>query len=125
MISSKFALVSTKLNKVKKCYLLALISGICILQVFPQDDLRMKGLQAITEEVVKQQLFFLSSDWMQGRATGTEGEYMAGDYIASMLGIHGIKPAGDFAEPVRTGRNSFSGGQRERSFFQKLNLIEY
>lgn len=125
MISSKFALVSTKLNTVKKFYLLALISGICILQVFPQDDLRMKGLQAITEEVVKQQLFFLSSDWMQGRATGTEGEYMAGDYIASMLGIYGIKPAGDFAEPVRTGRNSFSGRQRERSFFQKLNLIEY
>ncbi|HQH40615.1 MAG TPA: hypothetical protein PK825_02640, partial [Bacteroidales bacterium] len=109
----------------KKCYLLALISGICILQVFPQDDPRMKGLQAITEEVVKQQLFFLSSDWMQGRATGTEGEYMAGDYIASMLGIYGIKPAGDFAEPVQTGRNSFSGRQRERSFFQKLNLIEY
>ena len=42
-------------------------------------------------------LSFLSSDWMEGRATGTRGALMAADYIASMMQLNGLNPYGDFA----------------------------
>ena len=58
-------------------------------------DAKNNGLNAITEQAVKGQLEFLSSDWTEGRATGTEGAYMAADYIASMFKVYGLQPAGD------------------------------
>jgi hypothetical protein len=48
-----------------------------------------KGLNAITIEAVKGQLEFLASDWTEGRAVGTKGEYIAADYIASMFQVFG------------------------------------
>ena len=39
-------------------------------------------------------LSFLSSDWMEGRETGTRGALMAADYIASMMQINGLTPYG-------------------------------
>ena len=44
-----------------------------------------RGLQSITKNIVEAQLEFLASDWMEGRETGKEGQYMAADYIASMF----------------------------------------
>ena len=77
-----------------KKLLLTLIIIICS-SIFPEDDLIKKGLNSITPETVKAQLDFLASDWMEGREAGTKGNFMAGDYIASMLEVYGIKPAGD------------------------------
>ncbi|MCX6329736.1 MAG: M20/M25/M40 family metallo-hydrolase [Bacteroidia bacterium] len=62
-------------------------------QVTPKE----KGLQAITVDAIKGQLEFLSSDWMEGRATGERGAYLAADYIASMFKVFGVSPAGDAA----------------------------
>ena len=51
---------------------------------------------------------FLSSDWMEGRETGTRANAMAGDYVASMMQLSGLKPFGD-------------GG----SWFQHFEVVRY
>jgi len=96
--------------------------------LFAQTEIESKGLDAITEESVSGQLKFLSSDWTQGRETGTKGIDMAADYIASIFKSLGLKPAGDF-QAVRTGRRrmmfSMTPPEQERTFFQNFELIEY
>jgi hypothetical protein len=82
------------------------------------DDITRKGLNSITENVLKSQLTFLSSDWMEGRETGEKGEYMSADYIASMLQYMGVAPGGDF------GSGGGRQGQRERSYFQNFQLLK-
>jgi hypothetical protein len=106
-----------------------LISLASFAQVTPKD----KGLQTITMDAIKGQLEFLSSDWTEGRATGTKGSYLAGDYIASMFRVFGVPPAGDAGG--FGGRGGFGGprpqtgqGGRpavpQRSYFQNFSLIE-
>lgn len=92
-----------------------------------QSDPKEKGLQAITVDAIKGQLEFLSSDWMEGRATGERGAYLAADYVASMFRVFGAAPAGD-AE-VSRGRmpRMFQGGQPlspQKTYFQNFTLIE-
>ena len=78
-----------------------------------------KGLSAITTDVLRAQLGFLASDWTEGREAGEKGEYMAGDYIASMLQLYGVKPGGDFPQP-----RGFTNFQRinGRTYFQNFIL---
>lgn len=96
------------------------------LSVFAQTEID-KGMAAITTEAVKGQLEFLASDWTEGRALGTKGEYIAADYIASMFQVYGIKPFGD--ESVQSvprrdwmGRNRPKAG---KTYFQNFSLIQY
>lgn len=79
----------------KKIFIAFLFFSVTTYSVFSQTDAKQKGLEAITMESVKAQLEFLASNWTEGRATGTKGEFIAGDYLASMLQFNGIKPAGD------------------------------
>ncbi|MCU0461713.1 MAG: M20/M25/M40 family metallo-hydrolase [Bacteroidales bacterium] len=101
-------------------------------QISPKE----KGLQAINIDAVKGQLEFLASDWMEGRATGERGSFMAADYIASMFRVFGAAPAGDATMGGR-GRYISRGtppsgpsGQAGQSFippksyFQNFTLIE-
>jgi hypothetical protein len=80
-----------------------------------------RGLQAITGEAIKAQLGFLSSDWMEGREAGEKGEYLASDYIASVLQSNGIKPGGDYLNDRGSGKN---GEKKERSYFQNFILLK-
>jgi hypothetical protein len=73
-----------------------------------------KGFQAITTDAIQAQLGFLTSDWTEGRMTGEKGEFLAADYIASMLQLCGVKPFGDY---LRGSRNS-------RSYFQNFVLLK-
>jgi len=88
-----------------------------------------KGLDAITENVLKSQLGFLASDWLEGRETGEKGEYISADYIASMLQFLGVAPGGDLsAGPAgmyagAAGMGS-RAGVRERSYFQNFQLTK-
>jgi hypothetical protein len=66
-----------------------------ISEIHSQDDPVKKGLDAISEQVVKAQLDFLASDWMEGRETGERGIDMAADYIASMFQVYGLQPGED------------------------------
>jgi hypothetical protein len=87
-----------------------------------------KGLAAITTEAVKGQLNFLASDWMEGRAVGTRGEYMAADYIASMFQVYGIQPFGDDAALLFSGRRRMMQeniGPQPKTYFQSFSLIQY
>jgi hypothetical protein len=87
-----------------------------------------KGLEAITTDAVKGQLNFLASDWTEGRAVGSRGEYIAADYIASMFQLYGIKPFGDDGTPSFSGRRRMmpeNRGPQPKTYFQNISLIEY
>jgi hypothetical protein len=90
-------------------------------------DAKQKGLDAITENSVSGMLEYLSSDWMEGRAVGTRGEYMAGDYIASMFKVFGLQPGGDMITTSVSRLESAKGlkSQTYRSFYQSFPMIEY
>ena len=97
-----------------------------------QTSPKEKGLESITMDAIRGQLEFLSSDWMEGRATGDKGFFMAADYVASMFRVFGVAPAGDAGFRGRSGMNFRSYGGRggqdrsapQRSYFQDFSLIE-
>lgn len=80
-----------------------------------------RGMNAITTDVLKAQLTFLASDWTGGRETGEKGSAMASDYIASMLQLYGIKPAGDYPQP--RGYQNIQKGN-EKTYFQNFTLLK-
>ncbi|HEX7494062.1 MAG TPA: M20/M25/M40 family metallo-hydrolase [Bacteroidales bacterium] len=80
-----------------------------------------KGLQAISPDVLKAQLGFLSSDWTEGRMAGEKGEFLSSDYIASMLQLFGVRPNGDFMRARNQQINTMSN---ERSYFQNFVLLK-
>ena len=80
-----------------------------------------RGLRAISPDVIKAQLGFLASDWTEGRAAGEKGEYLAADYIASMLQLYGVRPAGDLKSDRGGSYNKIND---ERSFFQNFVLLK-
>ena len=80
-----------------------------------------KGLQAISTDVLKAQLGFLSSDWTEGRMAGEKGEILSSDYIASMLQLYGVRPNGDF---LHAGNQSINTMSNERSYFQNFVLLK-
>ncbi len=85
------------------------------------------GLNSITKDAVKAQLEFLASDWTEGRETSTKGEFLAGDYIASMFKYIGLKPAGDFETrriQYMPGQSSQRPPQPGKTYFQNINFIE-
>jgi hypothetical protein len=71
-------------------------------------------------------LTFLSSDWMEGREPGFRGNYMAADYIASMMQLNGLAPYGD-VDTLKSGQNSKSGVKTilQQSYFQHFELKLY
>lgn len=92
---------------------------LCISTTKGQNTPAEKGLAAINRNVIQGQLEFLASDWMEGRRTGEKGELISSDYIASMLKIFGIKPAGDFLTTGPAGSQGIG-----RSYFQNFFLIK-
>ena len=91
---------------------------ICALPAAGQNTPEEKGLNGITMNAIKAQVGFIASDWMEGREAGKKGEYMAADYIASMLQLYGVKPAGDIA---LTRKNT---SHNERTYYQNFILVK-
>lgn len=88
---------------------------------------REKGYSTITHESIQGQLEFLASDWMEGRATGSKGIFMASDYLASMFKVFNVKPFGDVVTITPT-REEMRQGKRpvtQRSYFQEIALLRY
>lgn len=94
-------------------------SGLTVL--YGQQNPAETGLKAISKEVLKAQVGFLASDWTEGRETGEKGAAMASDYIASLLQLYGITPAGDF--PQAQGYQNIQKGN-ERTYFQNFTLLK-
>jgi hypothetical protein len=69
----------------------------------------------IEERNVRAQMEFLASDALQGRGSGTQFEWLTGQYIASQLRQFGVEPAGQkdasgektYIQTVNITRNSF------------------
>ena len=98
---------------------LILVLGLFISSaIYGQESEISKGLQSITPDAIKAQLGFLASDWMEGREAGEKGEYLASEYIASMLQLYGVKPGGDLL-PLKNPGN----GLKERSYFQNFVIL--
>ncbi len=94
--------------------------------IFCQENALQKGLDAITKESVKAQVEFLSSNWMEGRATGEKGEFLAADYLASMLQFMGVQAAGDKDRTRPTREQRWSGVRSEEytSYFQNIYMTQ-
>ena len=108
----------------KKIYVYILIFTASIFSTIARGD---AGLNAISKDAIKGQLEFLASDWTEGRETGTKGEYIAADYIASLFQVYGLKPAGDI-EIIYPDRSEQRRGAKvieQTTFFQNFNLVEY
>jgi len=67
-----------------------------------------KALESITVDELVGLLKYYSSDWFEGRATGTPGFDMATDFLAASLAASGVAPAGP-----------------EGSYFQMIDLVRY
>ena len=80
-----------------------------------------RSLNNINQSALKAQLGFLASDWTEGREAGKKGEYLAADYIASILQLYGVKPGGD----IPGGKiSSIAPGSTGKSYFQNFFLIK-
>lgn len=62
---------------------------------------------------------FLSSDWLEGRETGSRGESMAAEYIASMMQVNGLLPYGDTEINSETG----SASKHHPGYIQNFKMI--
>jgi len=109
-----------KILKISVTFLLAILSS-GILSAQGIEESTKKGLESINEAVLKAQLSFLASDWMEGRETGEKGEFLSADYIASMLQLYGVKPGGNFSQMRGIATASGPGGQ---SYFQNFSLLK-
>ena len=101
--------------------LFIVLAAITEVQAQTGGDNFMKALQNINENVLKAQLGFLASDLMEGRGTGTRGDYLASEYIASQLRLYGVAPGGD-TRSERTPSGTF--GTPEKTYFQNFPLIK-
>lgn len=76
----------------------------------------LKNSSLIEQKNVRAQLEFLASDAMQGRGSGTQFEWITGQYFASQMRQFGIEPAGEndaegnktYIQTVNIVRNSFA-----------------
>ena len=80
-----------------------------------------RAMNNINQSMLKAQLGFLASDWTEGRKAGEKGEYLASDYIASLLQLYGVSPGGDYP---RERALTNGHGNKERTYFQNFVLIK-
>jgi hypothetical protein len=102
-------------------FICVIISAFLIPHLRGQETPVEKGLAAISEDVIRAQLGFLASDWTEGREAGEKGEFLAADYIASMLQLYGVKPGGDL---LREGSIRGDLQTTGKSYFQNFTLIK-
>lgn len=108
-----------KLKDLKKA---GLIAGL-LLSLTSLSDAQTAGAKAskttsslIAERNVRAEMGFLASDALQGRGSGTQQEWLAGQYIGSQLQQFGVEPAGEadaqgnttYLQTVNITRNFFS-----------------
>lgn len=105
----------------KDCYILLIICFLACPGAYGQGSPADKGMQSINTDVLKAQLGFLASDITEGREAGEKGEYIASEYIASMLQFYGIKPGGDY---IYSRSVTDSPQEPLRSYFQNFSLLK-
>ena len=96
----------------------------------PVPDKYKVGFDSITPADTLSMLGYISSDWMEGRETGTRGFDTAADYVVSLFKMWGVKPGGGPARMnagrlrAMAARGDLSNQPQERSYFQEFSLKE-
>lgn len=75
----------------KRFFLCAVITFIIAVPAFSQDTTGWKFAQTITQDDLKDLLYIVASEQMQGRETGTEGQRRAAIYLQSQFEKMGLK----------------------------------
>jgi hypothetical protein len=105
----------------KEWYILLIFFSLIYSGLYGQGSPADKGMESINTDVLKAQLGFLASDITEGREAGEKGEYIASEYIASMLQLYRIKPGGDYIYSRGTGDSQQTA---LRSYFQNFTLLK-
>ncbi|WP_299580585.1 M20/M25/M40 family metallo-hydrolase [uncultured Sunxiuqinia sp.] len=109
-----------------KHLLTVILASTFYLSLLAQESGKEKGLETINRDVIQAQLEFLASDWMEGREAGTAGNYLAGDYLASLFKLYTLKPNGDeqTLTPNRYQKLLGLKDEKSTSYFQEFSAIE-
>ncbi len=96
--------------KVIKLAILTLLSTFTLfaqitIDNFLTDDAK-RAMDYITENYIRANVQFLASDLLEGRGTGSRGEFITASYIATQFKLFGLEPGGD-----------------NGSYFQKVSLV--
>lgn len=77
-----------------------------------------RGYNSINEKQARNYVQFLADDLLCGRASGTEGGYIAGRYIVSLLAEWGIEPfmASGYAQTFKAYVVEYAGAMRWKTF---------
>jgi Zn-dependent M28 family amino/carboxypeptidase len=75
-------------------FILIVVFGV-IFSCVPQEDHETVGINMVSEVNLREHIRFISHDLTEGRDTGSEGEKIAIEYIASQYAMNGILPGGD------------------------------
>jgi hypothetical protein len=105
----------------KDRYILLIFCSLIYSGLYGQGSPADNGMQSINTDVLKAQLGFLASDITEGREAGEKGEYIASEYIASLLQLYGIKPGGDY---IYTRSSGDAQQAPARSYFQNFSLLK-
>jgi hypothetical protein len=91
---------------------LLLLSGIFSTSILAQDSLILKGPASITTEELRDHMFYLASDELQGRLSGTAGYDKAVEYIITQFREAGISPV------IKTGDSA-------KTYYQDFTINKY
>jgi hypothetical protein len=94
----------------------------------PPADIKA-GFETIGAKASVSMLTFIASDLLEGREAGTRGYQLAAEYAASLFGLWGLTPIGDYAPRSFSMAQYFSGTTApprplEKSFLQEFPLQE-
>jgi len=79
----------------KKIFRNTIIAAWLIAAIIALSSCKPKTNSEITTEDLKESLYFLASDSLEGRLPGSSGGMIAGEYIAAQFETYGIEPAGE------------------------------
>lgn len=100
----------------------SLIAFLFVAVLTAQDDKALVNATVDFDEM-KEQIYYLSSDDLLGRDTGSEGIAMAADYIIDALKKYGAKPAGTLDGFLQEVPLEMVGAPKERLI--KINDLDY
>lgn len=97
----------TRIHRVALCLALSLCANTAMPQL-------LETVPALNGQAIRAHAEFLSSDLLEGRATGSRGYELAAAYVASHFRQYGLTPAGD----------NKTDGKTDASYLQAVPLVE-
>jgi hypothetical protein len=94
--------------------------------VFAQPSVQLQtALSTIKQNEIYENLRFLASDSLKGRAAGSDENNIAAQFIAKKFIDYGLKPAGNFSSLYRTRlKSNKSDEMMSEEYYQKFSFIK-